>query len=162
MLQLLLPGTPVVYNGDELGMEDTFIRWDQTLDLYGRAAGPLLYQNRSRDPERTPYQWDHTRHAGKHIPYHASSSIKREEEIRKSRLYFYFFIFLQGFTEGDHSWLPVNPNYWILNVEEELRTSTSHLKIFKLLAALRKNVVFQRGSAQIHILSDWVLSITRY
>lgn len=65
MLQLLLPGTAIVYNGDEVGMEDTFIRWDETVDPRAINAGPLKYIERSRDGCRTPFQWDNTENAGK-------------------------------------------------------------------------------------------------
>lgn len=64
MLQMLLPGTPIVYNGDELGMEDTFIRWDQTVDPPALNAGPLRYKYVTRDPARTPFQWDDSENAG--------------------------------------------------------------------------------------------------
>lgn len=64
MLQMLLPGTAVVYNGDELGMEDTFIRWDQSVDPPALIAGPFRYKTVSRDPERTPFQWDDSENAG--------------------------------------------------------------------------------------------------
>ncbi len=61
---MLLPGTAIVYNGDELGMEDTFIRWDESVDPRGLNAGPLRYQEISRDGCRTPFQWDDTENSG--------------------------------------------------------------------------------------------------
>jgi alpha-glucosidase len=64
MVQLLLPGTPVVYNGDEVGMEDTFLTYEQTQDPQGCNMGPDRYANHSRDPARTPMQWDDTFNAG--------------------------------------------------------------------------------------------------
>lgn len=64
MLQMLLPGTPIVYNGDEVGMEDTYIRWDQTKDPRALNAGPLRYLETTRDACRTPFQWDDTENAG--------------------------------------------------------------------------------------------------
>lgn len=64
MIQLLLPGTPIVYNGDELGMEDTFIRWDQTVDPPALNAGPNRYEEVTRDKERTPFHWDSSENAG--------------------------------------------------------------------------------------------------
>lgn len=64
MLQLLLPGTAVVYNGDEFGMEDSYVRWDQTTDPAGLNAGPLRYQLFSRDGCRSPLQWDNSKNAG--------------------------------------------------------------------------------------------------
>lgn len=60
MTQLLLPGTPVVYMADEMGMTSGFLRPDQC------QSKPLffdgVYQN--RDFTRTPFQWDPTAQAG--------------------------------------------------------------------------------------------------
>lgn len=64
MLTLLLPGTAVTYNGDELGMEDSFIRWDQTVDPQALNVGPKRYEHFSRDFPRSPFQWDATPNAG--------------------------------------------------------------------------------------------------
>jgi alpha-glucosidase len=64
MLALLLPGTAITYYGEEIGMEDTFISMEQTVDPVGVNAGRHKYLNRSRDPERTPFQWDDTPYAG--------------------------------------------------------------------------------------------------
>nr|CAD7451871.1 unnamed protein product [Timema tahoe] len=64
MIAQLLPGTAVTYMGEEIAMEDTFISWEQTVDPPGLNAGPQRYQLFSRDPERTPYQWDNTTSAG--------------------------------------------------------------------------------------------------
>nr|XP_018907799.1 PREDICTED: maltase A3-like [Bemisia tabaci]XP_018907800.1 PREDICTED: maltase A3-like [Bemisia tabaci] len=64
MIQMVLPGTSVTYNGDEIGMEDTFIRWDQTVDPQGMSVGKDNYLRFTRDPQRTPFQWDHTTSAG--------------------------------------------------------------------------------------------------
>uniref|UniRef100_A0A8D9FIB2 alpha-glucosidase n=1 Tax=Cacopsylla melanoneura TaxID=428564 RepID=A0A8D9FIB2_9HEMI len=64
MLNLLLPGTAITYNGDELGMEDSFIRWDQTVDPQAINVGPKRYQQFSRDFPRSPFQWDSSPNAG--------------------------------------------------------------------------------------------------
>lgn len=61
MLQLTLHGMPVIYQGDELGMEDTIIPFDRLQDPIGIAQPEL---NIGRDPERTPMQWDDTANAG--------------------------------------------------------------------------------------------------
>jgi len=57
MLVLMLPGVSVTYQGEELGMTNTNISWEDTLDPAGLACGPDRYQECSRDPERTPMQW---------------------------------------------------------------------------------------------------------
>ncbi|XP_063231495.1 maltase 2-like isoform X8 [Bacillus rossius redtenbacheri] len=64
MILLLLPGTAVTYYGEELGMEDTPVSWEQTVDPPGLLAGPARYAEHSRDPARTPMQWSADKHAG--------------------------------------------------------------------------------------------------
>jgi alpha-glucosidase len=61
MLLLTLRGTPTVYYGDELGMRDVPIPFDEVQDPQGLN---MPDKNLSRDPERTPMQWDSTTYAG--------------------------------------------------------------------------------------------------
>ena len=56
MLALMLPGLSVTYQGEEMGMRNTNISWEETRDPAGCACGPSRYQECSRDPERTPFQ----------------------------------------------------------------------------------------------------------
>ncbi|XP_037024758.1 maltase 2-like [Bradysia coprophila] len=69
-LVMTLPGMSVAYNGEEIGMEDFRfgISFDETLDpaaLNAYPEGPRDgWQWKSRDPERTPFQWDDTKNAG--------------------------------------------------------------------------------------------------
>lgn len=58
LLSGVLPGMKVTYNGEEIGMQDTFVRYDETVDPAGLLLGPAHYLEGSRDPERTPMQWD--------------------------------------------------------------------------------------------------------
>ncbi len=58
MLLLTLRGTPFIYYGDELGMRDVDIPAAQYQDPQGINLGI------SRDPERTPMQWNAAPHAG--------------------------------------------------------------------------------------------------
>ena len=53
MLLLTLPGTPILYQGDELGLVDVPIPATDALDPLAR-----LLPGRGRDPERTPLPWD--------------------------------------------------------------------------------------------------------
>jgi alpha-glucosidase len=53
MLLLTLPGTPILYYGDELGMRDVPVPPEQALDPIAR-----LVPGRGRDPERAPMPWD--------------------------------------------------------------------------------------------------------
>jgi alpha-glucosidase len=60
MLLLTLRGTPTLYNGDEIGMEEGKIPSHMIQDPQGLNLGA----ERSRDGCRTPMQWDSTPHAG--------------------------------------------------------------------------------------------------
>jgi alpha-glucosidase len=54
LLQLSLPGIPVVYYGEELGMENVIIARGQVRDLFEKHVPGL---GLGRDPQRTPMQW---------------------------------------------------------------------------------------------------------
>ena len=57
VLLLTLPGIPFIYYGDEIGMLDTKIPPENFQD-------PFATEGKSRDPERTPMQWDNSQYAG--------------------------------------------------------------------------------------------------
>lgn len=61
MLLLTLRGTPTIYYGDEIGMRDVAIPFNEIKDPQGLN---MPDKNLSRDPSRTPMQWDNTQHAG--------------------------------------------------------------------------------------------------
>ncbi len=57
---LTLRGTPFIYYGEEIGMEDTSIPYDRIKDPWGKA----LWPKKGRDVCRTPMQWDSSEYAG--------------------------------------------------------------------------------------------------
>ncbi|XP_055852310.1 maltase A1-like [Episyrphus balteatus] len=59
-----LPGIAVTYNGEEIGMTDGPISWEDTVDPQGCNANPDNYNSYSRDPARTPFQWNSSKNAG--------------------------------------------------------------------------------------------------
>ncbi len=59
MLLLTLRGTPTCYYGDELGMQDVAIPPELMHDPRGKE-----HPEHSRDPARTPMQWDSSPNAG--------------------------------------------------------------------------------------------------
>ena len=130
---LLLPGTAVTYYGEELGMwGHPEISYEDTKDVKGRQAGPERYQRYSRDPQRTPMQWDGGPNAGFSDP---SAS-----------------------GEGEPTtWLPLHPNYRTLNVEAQLKEAEeSHLKVYKALVALRQTFEWMHGGLETRVFDDGV------
>ncbi len=111
-------GTPYVYQGEELGMTNTyFIDIGQYRDIesvnyhadalsLGLEAENVMrgLSSRSRDNARTPVQWDDTAQA--------------------------------GFTQGS-PWLPVNPNYVVINAAAAVADPDSVFHHFRRLIALR-------------------------
>jgi alpha-glucosidase len=61
MLLLTLRGTPLLYYGDEIGMEDGVIPSGQALDVWEKG---MPGQGMGRDGARTPMQWNSSEHAG--------------------------------------------------------------------------------------------------
>lgn len=61
VLLLTLKGTPFIYYGDEIGMENTKILRHKIRDLYGKLFYPFY---KGRDGARTPMQWNNTVYAG--------------------------------------------------------------------------------------------------
>src|SRR4051794_12092854 len=56
-LLITLPGTPTCYQGDELGMLDVPVTFDECQDPYGKRFGPNHYSSYTRDPCRSPMIW---------------------------------------------------------------------------------------------------------
>ncbi|WP_374164757.1 alpha-amylase family glycosyl hydrolase [Arcticibacter sp. MXS-1] len=61
MLLLTLRGTPTIYYGDEIGMRDVPIPFEEVQDPQGLN---MPEKNLSRDPARTPMQWDDSPYGG--------------------------------------------------------------------------------------------------
>jgi alpha-glucosidase len=66
MLMLTLRGTPTLYQGDELGLENAMIPADEIQDPFAKAG-----KGQGRDGERTPMPWDGSAYSGfsTHIPW---------------------------------------------------------------------------------------------
>ncbi|MEO6287893.1 MAG: alpha-amylase family glycosyl hydrolase [Dyadobacter sp.] len=94
MLLLTLRGTPTIYYGDEIGMCDVPIPMDEIVDPQGLHAPDL---NVSRDPARTPMQWDEKFNAGfsthkpwLRLPYNSGRvNVKMQKKDPYSALSFY-------------------------------------------------------------------------
>lgn len=66
-----------------------------------------------------------------------------------------------GFSTADRTWLPVNPNYVDLNLQEEKSSAKSHFKFYQRLMELRKLDTFQHGDLKIIALNQNVFAYVR-
>lgn len=64
MMLQTLPGIAITYYGEELGMADQWISWNDTKDPQACLQSPETYDALNRDVARTPMQWDDSRDAG--------------------------------------------------------------------------------------------------
>ncbi|KAH8299668.1 hypothetical protein KR044_004345 [Drosophila immigrans] len=64
MLQMFLPGVSITYQGEELGMTDLDISWEDTRDPAACNSNANIYEQFTRDPARTPFQWSSEANAG--------------------------------------------------------------------------------------------------
>ncbi|XP_061184522.1 maltase A3-like [Saccostrea echinata] len=127
MLLLTLPGTPTTYYGEELGMRNAFYTLNESQDPAGlNYKGDYL--KHTRDPERSPMQWNSSTNA--------------------------------GFSNGT-PWLHVNPNYPVLNVEEQISVDTSSLNTYKRLAKLRQHPSFTNKKIIFSTVNDNIISYIR-
>lgn len=56
--------TEYFIQGEEIGMTDVYISWEDTKDPQACRTNPDVFHSVSRDPARTPMQWDDTNCAG--------------------------------------------------------------------------------------------------
>lgn len=132
-LLLTLPGVAVTYNGDEIGMLDyRDISWENTLDPQAcNTNDPDNFKDASRDPQRTPFQWDATAFAGFKT------------------------------AAGSDPWIQVNPNYPTLNLALQKTAAKSFYKFYQQLARFRNNDVFKSGDFLSHTYNDEVFAFSR-
>lgn len=132
-LLLTLPGVAVTYNGEEIGMVDyRDISWEDTLDPQAcNTNDPEIFESYSRDPQRTPFQWDATAFAG----------------------------FKEA--SGSPPWIQVHPNYQTINLAAQEAEEKSYYNLYKQLALLRKNDTFVNGEFKSTALTDEVLGFVR-
>ncbi|MFW5913495.1 MAG: alpha-glucosidase [Bacillota bacterium] len=131
----LLPGTPIVYYGEEIGM--TNVDYEHLEDFKdvevfteyknfrengaSHETAMQALRDRSRDNARSPMQWDSSRYAG---------------------------------FSGREPWMPVNGNHTRINVENETKDEDSVLKTYQWLLALRKEEALAHGDLKFYALED--------
>ena len=125
IITMTLPGVQVTYQGEEIAMTNNMdITWEETVDPSGCNCGIEHFKEEvcSRDPERTPMQWNDQ-------PF-------------------------SGFTTGNETWLPLNPDYQTRNVQTQAGEENSSLNIYKELTRLRQETPFKRGDVETVVVGD--------
>ncbi|CAF3964440.1 unnamed protein product, partial [Rotaria sp. Silwood1] len=137
MLFLLLPGTSIVYYGEEIGMENLMFTKEMRNEIVDLSALNYGLNDKSkiekhvRDGQRTPMQWSST-------------------EINS------------GFTTASKPYLPLSKSWKTINVENQLKESRSHLKLFKQLVELRENPSFYGGKHKLVLATKQIYSFIRW
>nr|XP_029715278.1 maltase 2-like isoform X3 [Aedes albopictus]XP_029715279.1 maltase 2-like isoform X3 [Aedes albopictus] len=130
VLLMTLPGIAVTYYGEEIGMLDfKDIPWEDTKDPTARNTNKQVYMDFSRDPERTPFQWDESLNA--------------------------------GFSTAAKTWLPVNPNYVELNLNNQKQAERSHYKTYQQLVKLRQHETLRKGTIQLIPYNEEIVTYVR-
>jgi alpha-glucosidase len=140
MLLLTLRGTITVYYGDEIGMRDVSIPPGQIKDPRGLN---MPDKNLSRDPARTPMQWDSSAHAGftqatPWLPvdrlYNAVNVAGQKEKSSSILLLYKRLIQLRekepAFTEG--GFVPVYADYQLISYLRQAEGSTRFLVVLNM------------------------------
>lgn len=147
---MMLPGILYVYYGQEIGIPNGLLRFDQIKDKLGGVAKRKYI---TRDYERCPMQWDDTMSAGKQQTVLKLIILNKNKTYSTSRT---------GFTSNPNPYLPIDPSYWILNVEKQKNQKNRIYNMFKNLTRLRQIDTYKYGQLKTQIVSKWVYIITRY
>jgi len=93
MFNLTQRGTPFIYYGEELGMEDSKVSKSQALDIVGKKG---LFRNRGRDGARSPMLWTLESYAGfsnvkPYLPLanKEANSVQTQQNKEASMLHYY-------------------------------------------------------------------------
>lgn len=129
MLLLTLPGTPTTYYGEEIGMKNANYSGMEPKDTFANSSGDW---SNSRDPERSPMQWNASANAG----FTTENSTPWLP-------------------------ITPNTDYQHINVQNETALGNSTLSIYKTLAKLRQSSAFLNAEIEFASEDDNVLSYVR-
>ena len=120
MLILTQKGTPVLFQGEEIGMTNyKFESLDQFDDLEVKGNLPKAIKSRINKKE-------YLKHLNISSRDHSRTTMQWNNKING------------GFTEGNNNWFLTNSNYSSINVENDLKNINSIFHFYKSLIDLRK------------------------
>ncbi|KAH8321579.1 hypothetical protein KR074_009614 [Drosophila pseudoananassae] len=143
IIKSILPGIDITYQGEELGMTNVYISWEDTVDPQACQSTEEDFERLTRDPVRTPFQWNDEQNAGFS---NASSTwlpvgsdyklvnVKRERGIALSHLN----IFKQlralrdepTLKQGDTTVTAIGPN--VLAIKRSLAGQKSYIAVINI------------------------------
>ncbi|KAH8401375.1 hypothetical protein KR009_004964 [Drosophila setifemur] len=163
MLTLTLPGVSITYQGEELGMTDVFISWEDTVDPQACQSNEQEFERLTRDPVRTPFQWSDEQNAGfsnASVTWLPLSSdyklvnVKRERGIALSHLNVYKQLRAlrdePTLKQGDLSVAPIGPN--VLAFKRSLAGQKSYITVVNInddVESVNLDSVFTSISTQL-------------
>lgn len=103
VLLLTLRGSVCLYQGEELGLVEAELSFEQLVDPFGINFWPEF---KGRDGCRTPMPWNHEANA--------------------------------GFSQAEHTWLPIAEPHYSLNVAQQEQDANSCLSAYRAFLAFRK------------------------
>ncbi|EDV35662.1 maltase A3 [Drosophila ananassae] len=143
IIKSILPGIDITYQGEELGMTNVFISWEDTVDPQACQSNEEEFERLTRDPVRTPFQWSDEQNAGfsnassTWLPVSSDYklvNVKRERGIALSHLN----IFKQLRTlrdeptlkQGDTTVTAIGPN--VLVIKRSLAGQKSYIAVINI------------------------------
>lgn len=140
VMQMTLPGTPCLYQGEELGLPEQTLAFEELVDPPGITFWP---EHKGRDGCRTPMPWTDTQaHAGfsDNKPWlpvrepHTSLSVATQEADATSLLQFYKKLLQWRQTQpalrgGQSKLLPIDKTGAILEYQRQADGQTLHIRL---------------------------------
>jgi len=147
ILLLTLPGCSITYQGEEIGMTDVWISWENTVDPQACNGNEEGYEWRSRDPARTPFQWSDEINAGfttgrsTWLPIsdnYKMVNVKRERGISMSHLNIYKQLqVLRGSNTLQNGEAVVKPiNRYVLGIKRFLAGDYQYITVLNIFGAI--------------------------
>lgn len=156
-----LPGCSVTYQGEEIGMTDVFIPWEDTVDPQACQSSPEVFQWFSRDPARTPFQWNTSKNAGfstatrTWLPVsdnYQTINVESERKIADSHLNLYKELHVlrknKTYTHGQAEVKAVSQN--VLGIRRSLKNDYTYITLVNIwdqLEFVDLSVVFPQTTA---------------
>lgn len=116
-------------------MQDQWLSWNDTVDPAACNSNPTIYERFSRDPERTPFQWNDQKNAG------FSSAEKTWLPVANN----YKQINVQTESIGERSHLKVYNSLQVLRRENTMKNGDfRYAALGKHVVSIARYVIFEK------------------